>query len=161
MSRNGRKSGQWSLHITHAPSLFLNINKVPYVPWSAAEKSLRWEVADTRTWSSTGFSERSRSCSNSLISFLFLGNYFSIPLENKPYDDLFTFLQLFIYFFLPYQNVFLQSNCDQQLWKLLGTKEHFYMTRVQSPRDFLGIQTWPPFCFVYGRREVMWKRSLR
>ena len=85
----------------------------------------------------------------------FFGNYFSRPLENKPYDDLFTFLQLFIYFFLPFQNAFLQSNCDQQLCKLLGTKEHFYMTRVKSPRDFFGIPTWPPFCFAYGRREVM------
>lgn len=53
-------------------------------------------------------------------------------------------------------------SCDHALLcKLLGTKEHFYMTRVRSSRDFFGIQTSPPFCFVYGRREVTWKRSIR
>ena len=156
MSRNGRKSGQWSLHITHAPSLFLNINKVPYVPWSAAEKSLRWEVADTRTWSSTGFSERSRSCSNSLISFLFLGNYFSIPLENKPYDDLFTFLQLFIYFFSALSKRLLTKQLWPATMKIAWNKRTFLHDKSPIPKRFFGYTNltailfciWPPWSHV-------------
>ena len=61
-------SGLYTLHMR--PLFPSTSNKVLYVPWSATEKSLRWEVADTRTWSNTGFSEKSCSCSNSLISFL-------------------------------------------------------------------------------------------
>ena len=37
------------------------------------------------------------------------------------------------------------------------------MKRVQFPQDFFCTQTWPPsHCFVhkYGRRDVMWKRSI-
>ena len=37
------------------------------------------------------------------------------------------------------------------------------MKRVQFPQDFFCTQTWPPIhCFVhkYGRRDVMWKRSI-
>ena len=63
-------SGLYTLHMR--PLFSSTSNKVRYVPWSAAEKILRWEVADTRTWSNTGFSEKSCSCSNSLISFLIL-----------------------------------------------------------------------------------------
>ena len=38
------------------------------------------------------------------------------------------------------------------------------MKRVQFPKDFFYTQTWPPIhCFVhkYGRRYVMWKRSIK
>ena len=42
-------------------------------------------------------------------------------------------------------------------------RKHLHEKRVKLPEDFLGTPTWPPFhCFgtPYGRRDVMWKRSI-
>ena len=58
-----------------------------------------------------------------------------------------------------------QSRGQQQLLcKLLGIKESLNMWKeFNSHRIFFCTQTWPPIhCFVhkYGRRDVMWKRSI-
>ena len=49
--------------------------------------------------------------------------------------------------------------------KIAWHKRKFYhVKRVQFPQDFFYTQTWPPIhCFVhkYGRRDVMWKRSIK
>ena len=157
-------SGLYTLHMR--PLFPSTSNKVPYVPWSAAEKSLRWEVAHTRTWSSTGFSERSRSRSDSLISFLFFGNYFSITLETKLYDDLFTFLQLFILSFCLAKTSSYKAKpsfCNKSfslLWlatmQIAWNKRTFLHDKSPIPKRFFGYANltailfciWPPWSHV-------------
>ena len=53
----------------------------------------------------------------------------------------------------------------QRLFKFIGTKESVCVRRVQLPQDWFGTPIWPPFhgfgTVQYGRRDVMWKHSIR